>query len=213
MDIMPEAGIVLGSIDDFPQIYEDMKRQFPQDEMYEYRDFLRMFNQGRYKPLLYRRTADSELLGYALIYVPESGNVVWMDYLAVMQPYQSHGYGQKLFQAVWQKYCGPFDGVIFSVEHVAGDDPHLAQRQMRRIGFYEKLGAKRLRAAFLQPCDGGSFPMYLYFKPKNGHICFSRAAQIESITQMYSYCCSQFKSSRELLLRFKETIADERFTD
>lgn len=212
MNIAPETGITLGDVGDFPKIYEDVKRQFPPDELYDYPDFIRMLRQGRYKILLYRRVPDNELIGYALLYIPESGTVFWMDYLAVMKNFQSQGYGQKLFRAVQQRYCGPFDGMIFSVEKVGPGDTPLAQRQKRRIAFYEKLGAQKLHAEFLQPCENGSFPMHLYFKPKRGFTEFGRAEQMEAITQMYRYCYSQFQDSKGLLSRFKNSVIDEHFT-
>lgn len=219
MDVTPQthaalqAHLVLGGLQDFPMIYEDVIRQFPKTELYEYEDFVTMLDRGRYKILLYRRAQDEELIGYSLVYLPESGDVFWMDYLAIMAKFQSHGYGQKLFEAVRQKYCGPFDGMIFSVEHVDSDDPQQAQRQKRRIGFYEKLGAHRLQLEFLQPWESGSFPMYLYYKPKKTPSVLSCSAQEEAVAQMYEYCCTQFPASHGLISQFRDTIRDEYFTD
>lgn len=213
MDLAPQATIVLGGAEDLPLIYEDMEQQFPPCELYRYKTFLQLLNNNKYKILLYKRTSDGELLGYALVYTIEDNNILWIDYLAVLKKYQSQGWGNALFRALWQKYCGPFDGMLFSVEYISETDPELAERQKRRLSFYEHLGAHRLHAEFLQPCDEGSFPMYLYFKPRRGFIALSRMAQIQAITQMYDYCFFYMKRRKELLPSYKSTIMDEQFND
>lgn len=209
-DIRQAAQIAVGTIEDFPMIYENLIRQFPKTELYEYGDFLNLLHGGRYRILMYRN-ADGQLIGYALVFFPENSSVFWLDYLAITQPFQSHGYGQKLFQAVHQKYCGPYEGMILSVEQVDESDPAKAKRQKRRIEFYEKLGAYRLHANFLQPWEEGSFPMHLYYKPKTVPSNLGRTVQARAIAQMYAYCCASFPTSRNLLSKFQDTIVDEHF--
>ncbi|MGX8701940.1 GNAT family N-acetyltransferase [Caproiciproducens sp.] len=213
MTFAPESAIVLGDKNDLPMIYEDMKQQFPPNELYPYPRLLQLLNGDRYKILLFRRLSDNELIGYALVYAMEDSNMLWLDYLAVLKKYHAHGYGSALFRALWQKYCGPFDGILFSVEYVSETDPELAERQKRRIRFYEKLGARRLHAKFLLPCDDGAFPMHLYCKPRRGYLTISRSVQMQAVSQMYEYCFFYLKHRRELLPKFKDTIADEKFTD
>ena len=162
------ASIMLGTVEDLPQIYADMEQQFPPDEMYKYKNLLHLLHGDKYKILLYKRDSDGELLGYALVYTVENCNILWLDYIAILKQHQSHGYGNQLFNALWHKYCGPFDGILFSVEHVCKENPSLAKRQERRIQFYEHLGAYRLHADFQLPCENGALPMYLYFKPRRG---------------------------------------------
>ncbi len=205
------ASIMLGTVEDLPRIYADMEQQFPPDEMYKYKNLLQLLHRDKYKILLYKRDSDGELLGYALVYTVENCNILWLDYIAILKEHQSHGYGNQLFNALWRKYCGPFDGILFSVEHICQDNPSLAKRQERRIAFYEHLGAHRLHANFLLPCENGSLPMYLYFKPRRGLCTISRTVQIQAIGQMYEYCFFYLKHRKELLTRFKQTILDERF--
>ncbi|MGX8711046.1 GNAT family N-acetyltransferase [Caproiciproducens sp. R1] len=213
MTFAPESAIVLGDKNDLPMIYEDMKQQFPPSELYPYPRYLQLLNGDRYKILLFRRLSDNELIGYALVYAMEDSNILWLDYLAVLKKHHACGYGSALFRALWQKYCGPFDGILFSVEYVSETDPELAEQQKRRIRFYEKLGAHRLHAKFLQPCEDGGFPMYLYFKPRCGYITISRSVQMQAVSQMYEYCFFYLKHIRELLPKFRDTIVDEKFTD
>ena len=207
------ASIVLGTVEDLPQVYADMEQQFPPDEMYKYKILLQLLHRGKYKVLLYKRDSDGAVLGYALVYTIETCNILWLDYIAILKDYQSHGCGQRLFNAVWHKYCecGPFDGILFSVEHVCQDDPDLAKRQERRLAFYEYLGAHRLHAEFLLPCDRGGLPMYLYFKPRRGLCTISRTVQLQAISQMYEYCFFYLKHKKGLLPQFRQSILDETF--
>ena len=213
MKIAPTASISLGGTKDLPRIYEDMQQQFPPSEMYKFKTLLQLLNNNKYKILLYNRDSDGELIGYALVYAIENSNILWIDYLAVRKEYQSFGYGNALFLALWKKYCGPFDGMLFSVEYISQTDPALAERQKRRLTFYERLGSYQLHAEFLQPYDGGSFPMYLYFKPRHGSAEISRDVQVQAISQMYDYCFFNLKCRKELLPLYKNTIVDEQFND
>nr|WP_319489816.1 GNAT family N-acetyltransferase [uncultured Caproiciproducens sp.] len=213
MSLAPDTTIVLGGKENLALIYEDMEQQFPPCELYKFTKLVQLVNNGKYKILLYKRLSDNELIGYALVYTIENCNILWLDYLAVLKKYQSSGYGSTLFQLLWQKYCGPFDGILFSVEYVSQSDPVLAKQQKLRISFYERLSAHRLHTKYLQPCDDGSFPMHLYFKPRCGFITISRALQIQAISQMYDYCYFYLNHRRELLPQFRESIIDEKFND
>lgn len=205
------ASLTLGSADDLPQIYADMEQQLPSDEMHPYKSFLQLFHRSKYKVLLYRRDTDGALVGFALVYTIESCNILWLDYLEILKEYRSQGYGKALFHALSHKYCGPFDGILFPVEHVHSENLSLALRQKEVISFCERLGAHRLHADFQLPCREGSMPMYLYFKPRRGLCSISRSVQIQAIGQMYEYCFFYLKQRRELFARFKQTILDEKF--
>ena len=141
MRTLEPASITLGTVDDLPQIYADMEKQFPPDEMYKYKNLLHLLHGDKYKILLYKRNSDGELLGYALVYTVENCNILWLDYIAILKEHQTHGYGAQLFNALWHKYCGPYDGILFSLEHISKNNPSLAKRQELRIQFYEKVGA------------------------------------------------------------------------
>lgn len=204
-----QATLTLGDQTDLAMVYEDMKHQFPPEELYPMKPLTRLVNNNQYKILLYRRDEDNRLVAYALVYTIESCNLLWLDYIAVLDEFKDHGYGSALFQAIVHKYCGPFDGMLFSVEHVCNNNPKLAQLQRRRLEFYKKLGAHRLQAEFLLPTDGGSLPMFLYFMPRPGVSVLSREAQIQAITQMYDYCFFYLKHRSGLLAQYKQTVQDE----
>lgn len=213
MDWTNEAGLVPGTEADFSAVYADLQKQFAPCEVYPKALYLQLLRGGKYRLLLYRRQADGVLLGYALVYLAERTKVVWADYLAVLHEFHGQGAGKALFRALFETYCGPYDGLMFSVEHVCENDPALAQTQRLRLEFYRKLGAHRLRADYLQPTPEGGFPMYLYFKPKKGVDGIGKQLQAETVADMYRYCFSQWEHTGELLPSFADTIADEVFTD
>ena len=78
------ATISLGQADDLPRVYEDMKLQFPPSELYPYKETLQLLYNNQYKLLLYKRDSDQALLGYALVYIAEDANTVWLDYICLL---------------------------------------------------------------------------------------------------------------------------------
>ena len=44
MRTLEPASITLGTVDDLPQIYADMEKQFPPDEMYKYKNLLHLLH-------------------------------------------------------------------------------------------------------------------------------------------------------------------------
>lgn len=213
MNQTAEAGIVPGTPEDFPMIYADLQKQFAPDEVYRPETYRRLLNSGTYQIALYKRRSDGALLGYALVYPMARSNVVWGDYLAILEEFHGQGIGQALFRALMDEYCGPYGGLMFSVERVSKTDPVLAETQRRRLSFYHKLGAHCLHAGYLQPTPGGSFPMHLYFKPKAGVRGVSKALQADAVSDMYHRCFSDLKHIDTLLPAFADTIRDESFTD
>ena len=203
--------LTLGGYDDLAVVYDLMRKQFPRDEIYQLRDFIQMVNKDKYKILLYRREADNQLVGYATTYSMPDCKTVWLDLFAVLPDFQSHGYGQKLFDAVYQKYCGMFDGLLLCAEKVDENDPEKAAVQRRRLAFYDRVGAHILHTDFQLPVESGGFPMYLLFKPGRGVKSLSRENQIQIIQNMFEYCYGHIKHRQQLFQQCKDTMIDETF--
>lgn len=203
--------LTLGGYDDLAVVYDLMRKQFPRDEIYQLRDFIQMVNKDKYKILLYRRESDDKLVGYATTYSMPDCKTVWLDLFAVLPDFQSQGYGQKLFDAVYQKYCGMFDGLLLCAEKVDEDDPEKAVVQRRRLAFYDRVGAHILHTDFRLPVESGGFPMYLLFKPGRGVKTLSRENQIQIIQSMFEYCYGHVKHRQHLFQQCKDTMIDETF--
>lgn len=201
----------LGSHEDLAMIHDLIRKQFPREEIYQIRDFIQMVNKDKYKILLYRRESDDALIGYATTYSMPTSQTVWLDLFAILPDYQGMGYGQRLFQAVYQKYCGMFDGLLLCAERVDPDDPEKAEVQRRRLAFYKKAGAHVLQTDFLLPTENGEFPMHLLFKPKRGMPELPRESQLQMVRDMFEYCYGHIKHRHELFQQMKDTITDENF--
>ncbi|MDD5952314.1 MAG: GNAT family N-acetyltransferase [Oscillospiraceae bacterium] len=203
--------LVLGGYDDLAEVYDLMRKQFPRQEIYQIRDFIQMVNKDKYKILLYRRVEDDQLIGYATTYSMPDCKTVWLDLFAVLPEFQYQGYGQKLFDAVFQKYCGMFDGLLLCSERVDPSDPEKAKIQQRRLEFYHKVGAYVLHTDFQLPVESGGFPMYLLFKPNRGIHGLSREDQMRIVRNMFDYCYGHVKHRQALFQQFKDSIVDEIF--
>lgn len=214
MDSETEQSLLkleLGSIGDLPAIFACLKQQFPPDEFYNYERMTQMLRHNQYKILLYKLGDD--LVGYATVCCMVECQTLWLDLLAILPQYQCSGYGGRLFEAIYQKYCGPFNGVLLCTERVDSKDPEYSLQQARRLKFYENHGAYRLNTDFLLPTETGGLPMYLYYKPHKGIFYISRRDQMEIITHMFDYCYSHIKHSHQLLQEFKHTIEDQTFQE
>lgn len=202
------AVLCAAGMDELPSLYENMKRQFPPEELYPEEILRGHIEKGRYQIFLYKRASDNALIGYALMFYPQDGITVWLDYIAVLDEYKGMGYGGGLFRALCRRFGDTSLGMLFSVEHVCEEDGAKAEKQRRRLDFYKKMGAVPLRADFQLPTDDGALPMYLYYKPfKRNRI--TRELQLRAVAEMYEYCFSYLPHRHQLLEDTQQTYADE----
>lgn len=201
------AVLCTAGLEEFPEIYKNMKQQFPPDELYSEEQFRSHIERGRYQIFLYKRATDNELIGYAVFFYPQDGITVWLDYIAIKEEYKGMGYGSSLFQALCRRFSDSCLGMLFSVEYV-DENGNRAEKQRRRLHFYQKMGAVPLHADFQLPTDYGTLPMYLYYKPfKRNQI--SRDIQLRAVAEMYEYCFSHLPHRRKLLEDSESTYIDE----
>ncbi len=203
--------LTLGGYGDLAGVYDLIRKQFPREETYQLREFMQMVNKDKYKILLYQRESDQQRIGYATTYSIPSCKTVWLDLFAVLPEFQGKGYGQRLFEAVYQKYCGAYDGLLLCAEKVDGSDPAKAEVQRRRLAFYHKVGAAVLHTEFLLPVESGGFPMYLLYKPRHGVKRLPKESQMEIIQSMFEYCYGHIRHRQQLFQQFKHTMIDENF--
>ena len=136
---------------DFKHIYQDMLEQFPKYELKSYENFEKLISSGK---LDCYGVYDNDLeIGYFLL--AKTGKSFWLDYIAIKKPYQSKGYGRKIMQH--------FDNCYLEVEKPDLNKPDT----LRRIKFYEALGAKKLDIDYVYPNDQGGYTMDLYYLGKN----------------------------------------------
>ena len=203
--------LILGGHEDLAEVYDLIRKQFPREETYGVRDFIQMVNKDRYKILLYRREEDNQLIGYATTYSMPDCETVWLDLFAVLPEFQHQGYEEKLFNAVYQKYCGMFDGLLLCAERIDESNPEKAAQQKQLLDFYKKAGAYVLHTSFLLPTESGGYPMCLLFKPNRGVQELPRETQIQIVQNMFNYCYGHIKDRQALLSQIKDSMVDEYF--
>lgn len=142
------------------EIYSDMKKQFPPEEL-KNQETLRKLVSGEY----YRFAIfydNEEPVGY-IFYL--QNDFLWVDYVAVFEKYHSKGYGSKILLSLFEKYSN-LKGCFFEVEP---ENPRIIQT-LKRMNFYKKLGCETLDFEYYFPNDIRELNLKLLYKSFDGKI-------------------------------------------
>lgn len=121
------------------ELYEShMKRDFPANELKKLSSILRMLRAGVYDVVAAYR--GNRLAAYALMYCPETGRIVLLDYLAVLPAMRGEGIGSLFLKALREHYGHSADALMIECERPkSAPDEHEARK---RIRFYTGAGAR-----------------------------------------------------------------------
>jgi len=197
-----------GSLDEFTDIYQRLANEFPANELKEYKHLQSLLVKKKYKLLLAK--VNQELVGYALIYEIGHLSAIWLDYLAIDPKFQNAGYGTLLFNKIMQSNRDGLIGMFIEVEIPEGDEESRKQ-QLRRINFYERLGARRLNIPYQLPTNSGGFPMYLYFRPSSKIQRLPKEQIQAAIAEVFDYIHSDVHNRDVILGQFSTLIEAEYF--
>lgn len=136
---------------DFRYIFYDMQKQFPKAELKSYDEYEELLDSNKYK--VFYALENGIKIGYVLF--AEVENVIWLDYVAVFEKFHSKGYGSQIIEAM--KTLSK-DALILEVEPKDEKIPNT----LRRIKFYEKLGAHKLNIEYYYPNKNGCINLDLY---------------------------------------------------
>lgn len=137
------------------EIFQDMEKQFPPEEIKSFEDFNKLFEKTHYKcDILFDKKTP---VGYILYLENE---YIWVDYVAIFREYHSKGYGSKILEILFRKYSH-LKGVFFEVEPENQENI----QTIKRMNFYKKLGCKNLNFNYYFPNDIKKLKMELLFKP------------------------------------------------
>lgn len=137
--------------DRFDYIYQDMRSQFPPEELKPY-EHLKNLVGNRYKIL---EVIESEPVGYIILF--ETEKFIFIDYVAIYKKFHSQGFGGKILERLKETYNK--NGCFLEVEKPNPQNTNT----IRRIKFYERHGAKKLDFNYIYPASG--LPMDLYYIP------------------------------------------------
>ncbi len=150
----------LGNDDDLIAVYPSYAEEFPVSERKSIDQLAVLMHRGDYKLVIAEDVYMTHLnrLGFAMIYRPKDESFIWLDYLVMEKNFQGKGYGSLFFDYILQCFEN-VKGMYIEVEIPDGIDIN----QVRRINYYEKLGAVRLPMHYYLPTPKGKMPMYLYY--------------------------------------------------
>lgn len=120
------------------QVYDEVFREaFPPSELKPLRAIERMIENGEYEML--SLVIDGVPTGFVCNWLDE--NWVLIDYLCVRSDCRNGGIGAKLMRKMMAEY--PEDTVFIGEVEAPCGDPAADALRARRLGFYERLGAKK----------------------------------------------------------------------
>jgi GNAT superfamily N-acetyltransferase len=208
MDVT-DIEIVEGTIHDLKNVYQRFTADFASDELKSYQHLKLLMSKKKYKLLLAKDPIIDEIVGYAFIYEFNHLQAIWLDYMAIETEFRGSGYGALLFKKLsdWKQH--KLIGLFIEVEIPGSDEGVTRENQLRRIRFYERLGAKRLPFPYQLPTIHGGLPMYLYFCPSPQVEKLPKEQIQEAISEVFNTIHSDIKHKDDILMEFYTLIEDD----
>jgi ribosomal protein S18 acetylase RimI-like enzyme len=188
-----------GDLSDVLRLYDSIIEEFPKGERKSVDVFIRLFETGDYKLLLGHNETGLEV-GYAFIYTIGKLNKLWLDFIVIHPEFQSEGYGTMFFDKM-DNFYDSYDGVFLEVEIPEESN----ENQMRRIAFYERVGAVRLDLKYYLPNEFGGLEMYLYYKSFSKDVLPKPEVVIEVIESAYEFIHSDITDKDRWLRQTKNS--------
>lgn len=128
----------------FRAIYES---SFPAPERGDFAELVDEITTG--SRALFTAIDDNNLVGFAVTLRLKPGNVYALEYLAVAQEFRNRGIGEQLLGQASQllKANANASAIMIEVEPPDEGTPDEQRLRARRIGFYQRLGAKIIDCA------------------------------------------------------------------
>jgi ribosomal protein S18 acetylase RimI-like enzyme len=206
--MVTEIKIVEGTIHDLKNVYQRFTADFASDELKSFEHLKLLMTKKRYKLLVAKDPMMDEFVGYAFIYEFNHLQAIWIDYIAIDNQLRGSGYGSLLFQKLSNWKQNGFIGLFIEVEIPENDEGATRENQLRRIRFYERLGAKRLTFPYQLPTIHGGLPMYLYFCPSPHVEKLSKEQIKEAISEVFTFIHSDVIQKDDILMEFYTLIED-----
>ncbi len=122
-----------------------------------------LLRRGQYRILTVRLQETGACAAYLMGYPVEGDRYFFLDFFAVDPAFRGGGLGAWTLRTL-AGLLG-VDGLFFELE-IPGEDAPPYDQSVRRIAFYERLGAHRLPVEYgLLLGDGSLFPMHFYYLP------------------------------------------------
>lgn len=205
LEQLNDIEIIVGTIKDLLELYSNFERDFPQNERKSIEHLEKLMLKKRYKLLLAKHKVFDEIVGYALVYIVDDPKVLWLDYMAIVDKYQKSGYGTLLFNRIIEFEGEGRSGMFLEVEIPQNND----DEQVRRVKFYERLGAKPLSADYKLPTVDGGLRMSLFYKAISNDKFLPAEIIKKSIASTYNYVHTDINDRNNIFKSFIKSISDE----
>lgn len=205
-----DIDIIEGSIDDLEKVYQHFTTYFASDELKSVQQLKLLMSKKNYKLLLAKDPFINEVVGYAFIYEFDRLQAIWLDYMAIDPQFRGSGYGVLLFKKLTKWKQNGFAGMFIEVEIPEENEGITRVNQLRRIGFYERLGAKKLLIPYQLPTNEGGLPMYLYYWPGLDAGRLPKEQIREAISEVFTYIHSDIEHTEDILMKiFSKKLVKE----
>jgi GNAT superfamily N-acetyltransferase len=194
-----DIEIVEGDLNELKDVYQRFKEDFAPVELKSYEHLELLLTKEKYKLVLAKDKIVNEIMGYAFIYEFTNLKAIWLDYIAIDKKFRSSGYGSIFFRKLANYKQNESSGVFLEVEIPEDSQGHIREEQIRRINFYERLGAKNLDIPYELPTNDGGFPMYLYYRPCSGVEQLTMNGIQEAIAEVFEFIHSDVKNRDNIL--------------
>ncbi len=162
------------------------------------RDLLR---RGQYRIFSVHSQETGAYAAYLMGYPVEGERYFFLDFFAVDPAFRGGGLGKWTLLTLGAMLG--VDGLFFELE-IPGEAAQPHDESVRRIAFYDRLGAHRLPVEYaLMHADGSLFPMYFYYLPFAGGVP-DRSSVKEAIAVAYDYTYSLTPAEYP---RWRQTLA------
>jgi len=203
-----EISITEGNLSELHNVYQRLQMDFPANELKDYKHFQKLLANEKYK-LIWARQQE-KIIGYALIYEFEHLPAIWLDYMAIDQQFRNAGYGSLFFHKITQSKRDGYVGTFVEVE-IPEEDSDSREQQIRRINFYERMGARRLNISYKLPTNDGGLPLYLYFRPSPHIHRLPKEQILAGIEEVFQFIHSDVIDKDTILNEISPSIEEEYF--
>lgn len=181
--------ITRGNIEDLHQIYKNYERDFPENERKTLVQLEFLMRTGTYYLLLAYDDKCVERIGYAFAFRVSETKQLWIDFIAIEKEYQGKGMGSIFMKNMMDMAGSDMEGVLLEVEIPDGSlgDSEEHSLQLRRIAFYERLGAVKLDVDYILPSEAGGTPMYLFHIPLANVSSLEKEDIYETVACVYRF--------------------------
>lgn len=158
-----DVEISLGDVTDLDLVYPSLVESFPPCERKSYEYIKDLMIEIDYKLVIAKHKIDKQLIGFAFLFIEESEKMLWLDFIAIEEKFQSLGYGSILFKGIIELLGSDKKGMFLEIEKP--DDINL--NRSKRVVFYNRLGCITLDCLYYLPTPIIESPleMLLLYKP------------------------------------------------